>query len=338
MHNKTLFFTWFLTFLASVAFAQGQSGTITYDIHLNTLKNSHQARLWLPYPLASTTQTIDKIKVEGNYDTSGVYRDPQTGATYLYAQWNRITTPPAVVMTFHVNSHGHKQTGLHAADLPIPAPIKEYLKSTPCAPITPQIRRIARQATKGKKTILAKARAVYDWVVDNTFRDPSVHGCGLGIPSRTLNELEGGGKCADLSSVFVSIARAAGVPARDVFGLRLAHPKADDITSAFHCWAQFYLPGTGWVTADPADVRKMMLVHHLKQAGKWREFFWGGDDLFRVALEKHARCVTFVPRQKGKPLGYFMYPFAQVDGQTLNYFAPQKFRYSVHFTPDNSKS
>ena len=153
------------------------------------------------------------------------------------------------------------------------------------------IKEIAEEATKGKTGTLEKARAVYDWVVENTFRDPAVKGCGLGIPGQTLTQCKGGGKCADISSVYVSVARAAGVPARDVFGLRLASPSDGDITSGFHCWAEFYLPGTGWVPVDPADVRKMMLVHKLElnDAGDWRKFFWGGDDLFRVVLEKNAR-------------------------------------------------
>ena len=89
--------------------------------------------------------------------------------------------------------------------------------------------------------------------------------------------------------------------------LRVAQPKSGDISTAFHCWAQFYLPETGWVVADPADVRKMMLDDkiELKDAGQWKKFFWGGDDLFRVALEEDARGVVFNPPQKGEPLDYF---------------------------------
>ena len=108
---------------------------------------------------------------------------------------------------------------------------------------------------------MKRAYAVYSWVVENTFRDEGVkEGCGLGLPIRTLQDLKGGGKCADISAVFVTLARAAGIPARDVYGLRIAAPKTGEITGNYHCWAEFYLPGTGWVPADPADVRKAILV------------------------------------------------------------------------------
>ncbi len=79
-----------------------------------------------------------------------------------------------------------------------------------------------------------------------------------------------------------------------------------------------------------------MLVHNLelKDAVDWRKFFWGGDDLFRVVLENNSRGVIFEPAQKGDPLNYFMYPFAQVDGKSLNFFDAKEFSYTVSYLAD----
>lgn len=336
MKRKVLFLTIIFLTVSAIAFA-GHSGMITYRIDLNTEKDAKTAKLWLPYPLSDTHQTIKDIQINGNYDTAGVYRDPNSEAVFYYAGWNRVSAQPFVVMSFHVDLKDRKIKTIKKSKAQIPVPIRKYLESSEYVPADDKhIKKLAKMATKGKKTILDKAQGVYDWVVENTFRDPEVQGCGLGIPGRTILQCKGGGKCADISAVYVAVARAAGIPARDVYGLRLADPKNGDITSGFHCWAEFYLPGTGWVPVDPADVRKMMLVHklELKDAGKWRKFFWGGDDLFRIVLEKNSRGVVFEPPQEGNPLNYFMYPFAQVDGKTLNYFDAKGFSYTVTYKAD----
>jgi transglutaminase-like putative cysteine protease len=44
-----------------------------------------------------------------------------------------------------------------------------------------------------------------------------------------------------------------------VFGIRLPKGAEGDMTKAQHCWAEWYLPGYGWVVVDPADVRKAIL-------------------------------------------------------------------------------
>jgi transglutaminase-like putative cysteine protease len=75
------------------------------------------------------------------------------------------------------------------------------------------------------------------------------------------------GKCADLNALYVGLARAAGLPARDVYGVRLADSKfgyrslgrSGDITKAQHCRAEVWLAGFGWAPVDPADVRKVVL-------------------------------------------------------------------------------
>jgi transglutaminase-like putative cysteine protease len=214
---------------------------------------------------------------------------------------------------------------------PVPVEVRKYLESEFFVPVDdPTVKATAAQATKGRKGTLSKARAVYDWVVDNTRRDPSVPGCGLGKVEVTLAQRTG--KCADISSVFVALARAAGVPAREVFGLRLGQPGQKDLSDGHHCWAEFYLPGTGWVPVDPADVRKAMAERNLDLAAAkpLREYFFGGVDQFRIQLQKGGRGLDF-PEGNTQKVNYFMYPYAEVDGRPLDYCMPRTFRYTVSF-------
>ena len=85
-------------------------------------------------------------------------------------------------------------------------------------------------------------------------------GCGPGDAVATLTSAGMGGKCADLNGLFVALSRASGVPARDVYGVRVAPSafgfsqlgaKDAVITGAQHCRAEVWIAGRGWVRVDP---------------------------------------------------------------------------------------
>ena len=70
------------------------------------------------------------------------------------------------------------------------------------------------------------------------------------------------------TALFVGLARAAGLPARDLYGIRVAPSRfgykslgvgSTDVTKAQHCRADVWLEGIGWTPMDAADVRKVML-------------------------------------------------------------------------------
>jgi transglutaminase-like putative cysteine protease len=117
----------------------------------------------------------------------------------------------------------------------------------------------------------------------------------------------------------VALARSAGLPAREVFGIRIPSGKEGDMTKAQHCWVEWYSPGYGWVVAAPADVRKAILEKKitLEQAKPLREYFFGAVDESRIAIGT-GRDLILNPPRSGEPLNYFMYPYAEADGKPLN--------------------
>ena len=337
MKKTMIWFAAVFFIFSGVCAAAQPDGRLTFTITPAVKAGSKQVDLWVPYPLSDEFQTISGMTVTGNFKTQAIYRDPGSEAVYLHLSWENPAEQPLCTMAFHIRQKDRRNPDIREVPGAYPEIVARYLASTPFVPADhPDLKKIALAAVQGKTGTLEKAKAVYDWVVENTFRDPSVKGCGLGAPDVTLQQDNGGGKCADLSAVFVTLARAVGIPARDVYGVRLAEPKDGDVTSGFHCWAEFYLPGTGWVMVDPADVRKMMLVHKLELTDKdtdaWRDFFWGGDDLFRLVLEKNSRGVVLDGAQD--PVPYFMYPAGKVDGRLLDYFDAAAFSYKVTFKAD----
>lgn len=322
------------------AFAQAaKAGTVTWEFEVTAVDGAESFRLWVPYPVSDANQDIGAEAVSGNYKSYEVVDDPASKTKYLAAVWEKVTETPRLIFSFHVDSHYSKGAPLADGGSDVPAEVKPYLQSSDYIPcVDPGIVADAKEATASAANLLEKARGVYDWTIAHTFRNPDVKGCGLGRAIETLTKANGGGKCADISSVFVTVLRAAGVPSRDVFGLRIAG-KTGEITGDFHCWSEFYLPGRGWVQADPADVRKAMLVERFElddpKTERSAEFFWNGDDLFRIALNRGDRGLVFKPAQAGPPLEYFMYPYGQVDGVALDYFDPKAFGYKVSIKLDS---
>jgi sugar lactone lactonase YvrE len=91
------------------------------------------------------------------------------------------------------------------------------------------------------------------WVMRNIHRYLREHmyyelAGGWNVAPRVLER--GNGSCSEYTFVFISMCRAAGIPARYVGAIviRGDEASADEV---FHRWSQVYLPGYGWVHIDP---------------------------------------------------------------------------------------
>jgi transglutaminase-like putative cysteine protease len=221
------------------------------------------------------------------------------------------------------------------------AVLARYLTPTKYIPTDGIVRDTAREVTKEAGTDLDKARAIYEWIVDNTFRDPKVKGCGLGDIKTMLETRYFGGKCADLNALFVGLTRAAGIPARDIYGVRAADSKefkslgkSGDISKAQHCRAEFYVADFGWVPVDPADVRKVVLEEPpgnlalsdplVKRA---RAKLFGAWEMNYLAYN-YAHDVK-LPNSAGEPVPFLMYPQAETVEGRKDSLDPASFKYQI---------
>lgn len=307
-----------LSIASGDAEAKERRALVTVSVKLVSPPSAETVRLWIPYPMSDGNQEIAGVEVDGNFTRQGVYREGRYGNPILFAEWRNVSGERTMSYTFRVS-----RKELVTRDFPekeLPYSREEFRKELAPAAVIPTdglVKEVAGRITAGKTTNREKARAIYDWIVDNMRRDPNTKGCGLGEVEGLLSSL--GGKCADLHSVFVALARAEGVPAREVFGIRLTKGAEGDMTKAQHCWAEWYLPGYGWVVVDPADVRKAILERKIavEEAGPLREYYFGAVDESRIAFGT-GRDLVLNPPQAGAPLNYFMYPYAEADGKPLN--------------------
>jgi transglutaminase-like putative cysteine protease len=58
--------------------------------------------------------------------------------------------------------------------------LERFLRPTKLLPTNGIVKTTAAEITKGAKTDVEKACAIYEWIVENTFRNPKTRGCGLG--------------------------------------------------------------------------------------------------------------------------------------------------------------
>ncbi len=336
MKKLLVLLTMSILFLPALASATTASGTIVMEFNLSHHPANQEVRLWIPYPVSDQNQLITDIKVEGDFAESAVYTDQKFKTPILYARWKPGEDARHLTLSFHA-----VRKEVVKRDFPAREPcwdrtaFQQWLQPTSLGPITGPVKELADKITRGKTTVLAKAKAIYDWTCENMYRDPSTRGCGKGDVCSLLQKP--GGKCTDIHSVFVALARAAGVPAREILGIRMGKKPLQDITTWQHCWAEFYLPGYGWVPVDPADVRKMMLKENLSlddpKTTEYRQYFWGAWDPYRVQLAV-GRDLVLNPRQQAGPLNTFGYPYAEVNGTPLDWLDPGSFAYKFTYTQD----
>jgi transglutaminase-like putative cysteine protease len=304
------------------------------------------ARAWVPLPLAMDTDWHRTIgnSWSGNARVARVERDAKYGVTMLFAEWAEKEMNPALEVTsrFMTRERSVDFSRSGAADLSA-AERQFYTAPTDLIPTDGIVLKTALEVTRGAKTDIEKSRAIYEWVVDNTFRDPKTRGCGIGDVKSLLESGNLGGKCADLNALYVGLSRAVGVPARDVYGIRVAPSKygykslgagSPNITKAQHCRAEFFARGHGWIPVDPADVRKVVLeeppgnlpVKDEKVVAARKRLFGGWEMNWLAYNMGHD---IRLPNSKGPKVAYLMYVNAEADGEMRDQLEPDSVRYTI---------
>lgn len=304
-----------------------------------------RTQAWIPVPSVNEAAwfTSGPSQWTGNGQAS-LKHDPHYGAALVHAEWSDAETAVIEVTSnvrvrdraIDLSKPGQVQS-LSAADRTL------YTASTELIPTGGIVKQTADRIVRDSTTDLERARAIYEWVVDNTFRDARVRGCGVGDIAAMLKSGNLGGKCADINALYVGLARAAGLPARDVYGVRIAPSKfgykslganSAVISKAQHCRSEVFLAGFGWVPVDPADVRKVALeeppanleIDDPKVVAA-RHALFGAWETNWLAYN-FAHDVT-LPGATGPKLGFLMYPQAEIASMRLDCLDPDTFRYTI---------
>ncbi len=247
----------------------------TFEVITNVNLNSKLGpnKLWLPLPLNQDTlfQRTLSYSWEGNPLRAGISRQPDGELELFHCEWPDGTTGKLQLKTLVTTADRHFDVTRRTVAPEREDILRRNLQASRLIPNDGLAFQLGERILGRIKDPVAQAKAVYDWVVDNTIYDPSLPGCGSGDVMRQLISGQYGGRSADINGLFVAVCRAIGIPARCVFGQRVGSSRlfrslgliSTDATRGQHVRAEFYVPGYGWIPVDPSDVRRAIALEGL---------------------------------------------------------------------------
>lgn len=331
---------------AQTSYSPMPKGWRSYALTMRVEPTGGATKAWIPLPTfeAADWQRPGNVTWTGNAKVTERVRDPRYGAEMLHVEWAADQQSPVVEIAAQVQAQDRALVpGQGNAATLSDSERKLNLAATELLPTDGLVKETAQDIVKGKLGDVAKARAIYDWVVDNTFRNAKTLGCGIGDITTMIRTGNLNGKCADLNALFVGLARSVGLPARDVYGIRVVPSQfgfkalgagSENITKAQHCRAEVWLSGSGWTPADPADVRKVVLEEPPGNLGMQdpkvlaaRKALFGSWEGNWVAFNT-AHDVK-LPGSKEAAIPFLMYPQAENKAGFLDSLDPDKFKYRI---------
>jgi transglutaminase-like putative cysteine protease len=320
--------------------------TFEVTTSIEVLRPSGSTRIWVPAALIRSTpyqRTLaNTFHCEGG--SAKIIEKRGDALGIVVAQFPAGVRPIFTVKSqVAIRNWAVPLSGPHTTQTTTRTELEHYLRPTKLLPTDGIVREKAIAITRTSTTDIDKARAIYDWIVENTYRNPKTRGCGTGNIRFMLESGDLGGKCADLNALYVGLARAAGLPARDVYGIRVAKSErgykslgssSDTITKAQHCRAEVYLSEYGWVPLDPADVRKVMLEEPPGNRPPGDEMVNNARARLFGSWEMNWMAYNFahdvvLPGSSAPPLAFMMYPQAETDKGRLDSLDPDSFRYEI---------
>lgn len=225
----------------------------------------------VPVPVPWPEQKVTLVGQDVSRDVKIRYKSLDGGVTQMWMTIPRLNggqTAKALITLEIVKGSIHAP--LQTDDLKAPAQptqqLRQFLGTSPQIETTHRdIKRLAQEISQGKATDWEKAEAIYDWVQANIKYkfDEQLQGA--------LKALKAGhGDCEELTSLFIALCRANGIPARSVW-------------VPGHCFPEFYLEdakGQGhWFPCQAAGARAF------GEMQETRPILQKGDD-FRVAGQR----------------------------------------------------
>ena len=274
---------------------------IDYGGSIKQLPVGARVRVWLPVPQSNTHQKVKRL--EATLPASGKVAIEKTyGNKILYFE---TTAPPSGKIEFNTpyivrrwevrGLSGQNKSPLTTQHR------KLFLSANRKVPLKGEQLDALSKVADGKAS-LSLARSLYDRVDEHVRYDKSKPGYGNGDSLWVCDSRFG--NCTDFHSLFISLSRSKGLPARFEIGLPLPPERGKGTIGGYHCWALFHDKDKGWVPVDISEADKHP---------EMKQYYFGNLTENRVTFTT-GRDIQLVPSQDAPPLNYFVYPHIEVNG------------------------
>jgi transglutaminase-like putative cysteine protease len=277
-----------------------RSFRLTYSVSITGLQPGQNARVWLPVPPNNDQQRV-AVAEQRLPGASRQAREKKYANDILFVEVaadsaGRIDTHSLYEVTRH---EARAQAPVMTMDDPL---VALFLQPDALVPIDGKpLTLLAGKSLPMDQ--LRLGRTLYDIV--NTHMRYSKEGTGWGHGDAVWACDSKYGNCSDFHSLFISLSRSQGVPAKFEIGFPLPPQRGRGEIAGYHCWAWFKPVGHGWVPVDISEANKNPQM---------REYYFGNLTEDRVTFSV-GRDLILEPPQAGPPLNFFVMPYVEVAGR-----------------------
>ncbi len=289
------------------SFASALSGGATfkfeYGVKLSLLREGSNIRLWIPHPIEDVFQSVNNTSIDSTLSWR-VTKEKKYGNKMLYLDGKVPSKDVEVKVTYEItrkeiSEQNRKLQSANRWNDP-----RLYLIPDSKGPLTDTIRKMASNEVEKTQQDKTKILRLYDFIVKTMRYDKSGTGWGNGDAVWACDSKRG--NCTDFHSLFIAMSRSVSVPARFYIGFPIRPDLAEGEIPGYHCWAEAYAKEAGWIPVDASEAKK---------SGNSKQYF-GQLPADRIAFSM-GRDLVLEPPQSKEPLNYFIYPYAEIDGQPL---------------------
>jgi transglutaminase-like putative cysteine protease len=286
---------------------------IDYAVDLRGLPQG--TRLWIPAPSDTPFQEVISTEVTTSWDhletmdslgNRILYFEAPAGQTENTTQDNGTLVVRYEVRRSPATVSGPAIPGDESTS-------NRFLGQQSRIPLDGLIAELSEEHGAGLHSNKEKSRAFYDYVLETMRYSKDGEGWGQGDAIWACTAKYG--NCTDFHSLLIGLNRSAGIPARFLIGLPVPAASSSGEISGYHCWAEVAHGAAGWLPVDASEAWK----------AKKFDRFYGTLPSDRVEFSR-GRDLVLDPPQEGDPLNFFIYPYAEVDGQPVPK-VPASFRF-----------